>query len=254
MLLVTTSINPTVMDIQYAIGFAQKYCLKYVERRNNTISYLLRDSRYDLACVIKTGEIKLVKEGQNFFFHPNMAMLRIDNLKKGKRDRLMDLAEIRDGDRVLDCTLGMGSDSLVFAYRVGTKGSVTGLEKSPVLAEFVSLGIKEYDLKTINGLKNRIRVVNQDYNSFLKELPENSYDIIYFDPMFDKTLDRANGLDIVRDLAEYRSLELEDIQEAKRVGRRYIIVKDGAPAKTLKRLNIPIISTGRKICYGRIEL
>lgn len=254
MLLVTTPINPSDLDIQYACKFAQQYGFKYVERRNSTITYLLRDREFDLACVVKNGEIKLVKEGQNYFFHPNMAMLRINNLKKGESDRLMELAEIRLGDDVLDCTLGMGSDSLVYAYSVGILGSVTGVEKSPVLAELVEVGLQEYNHRDIIELKNRIRVINQDYKTLLKELPDNSYDVIYFDPMFDNTLDKANGLDIVRDLAEYKPLELEDIQEAKRLGRRYIIIKDGAPAKTLKRLNIPIVSTGRKTCYGRIEL
>lgn len=254
MFLVTTPINPTNYDINVAREFANRYGYSYIERRNSTISYLLRGKEFNICCVIKVGEIKVVKGGVNYFFHPNMAMLRIDNLIKGKSDRLMDISETREGDQILDCTLGMGSDTLVFAQVVGDTGRVTGIESSPILAELVNIGFNEYNHPLFEGLKKRISIINSDYGSFLKKQSDKSFDIVYFDPMFDNTFRKANGLDIVRDLAEYRPLVLDDISEAKRVARRYVVIKDGAPAKTLKRLNIPIISKGRKTCYGRIEL
>ena len=35
---------------------------------------------------------------------------------------------------------------------------------------------------------DNITVINQDYLSFLKEQEDNSFDVIYFDPMFRHTL------------------------------------------------------------------
>ncbi len=55
------------------------------------------------------------------------------------------LAELRAGDTILDCTLGLGQDALVAALVVGPSGRVVALEKSLALYAVVSEGLNAYD-------------------------------------------------------------------------------------------------------------
>lgn len=254
MIMVTTPIKPTDRDLLIAEELALKLGYKFIPRGNSSISHLLKRVDGEVACVVKDKEIKVVIDGQNYKFHPNMAKLRLDKLLKGEHDRLLDLSNIEEGDRVLDCTLGMASDTLVFSYAVGESGEVLGIESSPLITELTKRGMELYNDPQIQELGRRVTIVNSDYRDFLKIQRSKSFDVIYFDPMFENTRKRANGLDIIRRLAEYRPLELEDIEEAYRVSRRSIIIKDGADASTLKRLNIPIVSKRKKTTYGRIDL
>lgn len=246
-ILVTTPISPTVIDLDRAKSIALKHNLHFVDRGNNSINFLLGRFGGDICCVVKQSEIKMVWEGQSFIFHPNIAKLRLENLKKGRTDRLIEVSGIVPGDKVLDCTLGMGSDFMVLSRVTGECGEVVGLEKSPLLAEIVSSGIKDYCYPNYN-------IIHIDYLSYLKGLEDNSFDIVYFDPMFDKTKDRSSGLDLIRKLAEYKPLNMDSVNEAIRVARRSVVIKDNVTGSILKRLNIPVVSSGRKTSYGRIDL
>ena len=51
-------------------------------------------------------------------------------------DRLVDLAEIGPGDRVLDVATGLGEPAATAARRVGPNGHVDGVDLSPGMLEF----------------------------------------------------------------------------------------------------------------------
>lgn len=243
---ITTSPASNEIDMEMAQHLAKKFNIPFIPRSNYTISFICRRNSLDGALIVNNEEVTFIQNKKSFSFHPNMASLRINNLTNGKRDRLIELSEATSGERVLDCTLGMASDAMVFSHAVGKEGEVVGLEKSGILKIIVETGLKK--LKISN-----IRVIDSDYSSFLTKEKDNSFDIVYLDPMFDKSLEKSNGLELVRRLAEYTPLTEGDIKEAVRISRRYVIVKDGREGSTLKRLNIPIFSKGRKICYGRIS-
>lgn len=57
-------------------------------------------------------------------------------LRNGEPDTLLALAGVRPGDRIVDCTAGLGSDAIVFAFAVGDEGTVVALESAAIPAFF----------------------------------------------------------------------------------------------------------------------
>lgn len=252
--LVTTPISPNNEAIENAKSLSLELNSIYCERGKNTLKSLTSRYNVQAGVICEKNKIRLVHNGKNFEFHPNMALLRIETLKESKKDRFIEIAKIKPGDRVLDCTCGLASDAIVAAYITGESGLVTALETSPVLYQIVKCGLKNYFHKKgdINSAMRRVNIINSDYNQYLKQQETNSYDIVYFDPMFENTRNRAQGLDIVRNLACYSLPDLNILNEAKRVARKHVIIKDTAPGLYLRKLNIPVISKARKIWYGRL--
>ena len=107
--------------------------------------------------------------------------------------------------------LGFASDAIISSYGVGPKGKVIGLEVNPLIALIVKDGLKTY-LPTNYDLKSamdNITVINQDYLSFLKEQEDNSFDVIYFDPMFRHALTDSKSLNPLRQLADMRAVSMK---------------------------------------------
>lgn len=254
-ILVTTPINPSEEIIQKSKELASDLKAIYCERKKNTLNYLTNRYRVESALLFDGIKIRLVHNKKSFEFHPNMALLRIESLKNGKNDRYIDLAKIEPGDKVLDCTCGLASDAIVASYVTGKTGSVTALEASAILSNIVKYGLQNYSHKkeAINSAMRRIEIVNCNYNDYLKSLESNSYDIVYLDPMFKKTRYKAQGLDIVRNLGCYNLPTKANLNEARRVARKHVIIKDSAPGLFLKSMNITVISKARKIWYGILK-
>lgn len=255
-LIITTGISPSDEDRKNALLISEELTIPFCLRQKNTIKNLMNNNNVQGVVIVSSGAIRLHSKNKSFGFHPNMAMIRIQTLLDGKRDRFLDVTGIKPGDRVLDCTCGMASDALISAWGAGEKGSVTALEASPLLSRIVSAGIKNYSHKKdlLCDLKNRITVINEDYRSFLKRQKSSSWDVICFDPMFKQTHKEAHGLDLVRNLASYSLPDHDVFKEAKRVARRCVVIKDGSFGPFLKKMNIPVVSMAKKVCYGRIDL
>src|SRR5512138_2034020 len=96
------------------------------------------------------------------------------------RDTFLEAAGIEDGDAVLDCTLGLGADALVAAVAAGPRGRVVGVEASPALAAWVGEGLRRLD----DEAAARIEVRAADHAALLAALPDRSFDVVVFDPMF----------------------------------------------------------------------
>ena len=52
--------------------------------------------------------------------------------------------------------------------------------------------------------------------------PDDSYDIIYFDPMFSEAIDNSNAIRTIHHQTEQSGLNVETIIEARRVARRRV--------------------------------
>lgn len=254
--IVTTTHNPTNDEIDIAKKLAKKIGASYIDRGNSTISYLNRLTSTVASLVVKGNSLEFIKEGKRLFFHPNLAVLRVMQLEKGHRDRLIDLIGLKEGDSILDATCGMGSDSIVLSYSVGISGKVTALESSGIVYEIVKRGFKSYKSSKIelDKVMSRIELINRDYNYYLSSLNKNSYDYIYFDPMFESTREESKGLNMIKELADYQPLTIEALNNAKRVAKKAVLVKDNRNGSLLKRLNIPIVSTTGRITYGKISV
>jgi hypothetical protein len=158
-----------------------------------------------------------------------------------ERDPFLDACALRPGDAVLDATLGLGADALVAAAAVGPEGRVVGLEASRALAAWVAEGLRRLDLAPAR----RIEVRAGDHREALLALPERSFDVVVFDPMFRHARAEPGGFELVRRLADPRPLAPEVLAVARRVARRWVVVKDGAPGWDLARLGLVPLPSAR---------
>lgn len=66
----------------------------------------------------------------SFAYHPGMAVLRLQQLKRGATEHL--LTALNETKRVLDATLYSAADAAISAYAVGEVETVVGPEATPL--------------------------------------------------------------------------------------------------------------------------
>ena len=257
-MIVTTTYDASESIQVYARELAQRFQAKYVERLQSSIPRIR--NQYNIKDLLIVGEKGLRYhpfDAEEIFFHPSTALIRLKRLLRGETDVLLRLADVRPGDQILDCTAGLASDAIVFAYAVGQRGQVTALESSPMIGLLVQEGLSNYTsgLQEVDQAMRRIQLVNTDHTVWLSTLPDKSYDIIYFDPMFRKPIDESHSISPLRQFANDESLTILTIEEAKRVARRRVILKENRDSREFERLGFQKISRSHtKVAYGVIEL
>ena len=207
--------------------------------------------------LVKKNSLSVVTTEGELFFHPNTAHLRIKNLRGGEGDRLIDALKISAGSKVLDCTLGLGSDAIVESFVAGAAGKVVALEINPLIAEVVNYGLKNFsdDSPHILEAMRRVEVINADCAEYLKTCADNSFDVIYFDPMFRRPIQKSSGLNPIRPLADNRPLTNEIIREAQRVAKFRVVMKEHSGSAEFARLGFEIADGGKysSVTFGVID-
>lgn len=215
--------------------------------------------------------LSLEQNGTSLFFHPSMALLRIINILKGEADRFLETAKIREGDSFLDTTMGLGSDALIASWAAGPDGQVTALEASPLIYALVKDGIpkmaKLQPPKVKNALKEKawlelikasenIKLVYTDHLEYLRSLKDDSYDIVYFDPMFKITVDSSASIKPLKIWSDSAALRAEVVSEACRVAKRKVLLKERKGSPEFDKLGFRIVPTGKysSFNYGEINL
>lgn len=258
-IIITTGRKPTEADHARAAFAAQRLGGRVVPRRSESIAAL--GEKYGTPVILVARDDTLVLEEANdrLFFHPSLAHVRLKNIRlHGAADHLVTALDLQPGQSVLDCTLGLGADAIVESYAVGEAGQVTALEKSPLIALVMSYGLAHYagenNLDIVAALR-RIKVINADYRSYLKELPDKSFDAVYFDPMFRHPMESSAALSPLRQLAEGSPLDWASVREACRVARRRVVMKEAWYSKEFARLGFEEFSGGKwsKVRYGIIR-
>lgn len=261
-LTVITTIRKVTIDLENkAKQIAKDLSIPYVTRNNLGIDKIKQQENADTVIVVKKDKLVLDLPTGEMFFHPNMAQVRMKRLRCGDIDNMLEAMggrEFLQNKTILDCTLGFASDAIISSYGVGPKGKVIGLEVNPLIALIVKDGLKTY-LPTNYDLKSamdNITVINQDYLSFLKEQADNSFDVIYFDPMFRHALTDSKSLNPLRQLADMRAVSHEALNEAKRVAKYRIVFKENSRSLEFSRLGFTKICGGKyaPIHYGVIDL
>ncbi len=166
-------------------------------------------------------------EDVEYFYHPGMARRRVRNVAKGMGDPMVTAMSLRVGDRVLDCTLGRGTDATIASLVVGEEGRVVGVESVPVVAALTEQGLKTFDsgVGEVNQAMARIEVVCADNADYLAAAEPSSFDVVYFDPLFDRPVEASSAMVPLRALADARALTREVLDLARRVARRWVVVK-----------------------------
>ena len=256
--IVTTGRKAKIDSEILALKVAEKLNLKFVRRENFSTDALKKIYGVENILTAKKNSLSLLTEAGELFFHPNTAHLRIKNLRQGLGDRLIDAAEIQQGMKILDCTLGLGSDAIVESFVVGESGKVIALEINPVLAEIVRHGMKNFsaDNEVILNAMRRIEVVTADYLEYLKSAADKSFDAVYFDPMFRHPINKSSGINAIRPVADNRPLTLQAVQEACRVAKKCVVMKENSRSQEFERLGFKIAEGGKysSISFGLIKI
>ena len=257
---VTVSRKCDLQNVELAKRAAKALGAPFVLRGESPLAKIVEEAGVDFALVARDKMFYVydAKTAGEFFFHPNMAHLRLKNLRLGFKDRMAEAMGLSPGMKVLDCTLGLGSDAIVASHIVGDGGAVTALEKNPLLALTVSHALKNFstDNEPLKKAMRRIKVVCADYEDFLPNTAENSYDVVYFDPMFRRPLTKSAAMNALRPFSFCRALEKSAVDAAKRVARRRVVMKESAGSDEFARLGFGLTAGGKysKVKYGAIDV
>ncbi|MGN8646966.1 class I SAM-dependent methyltransferase [Gracilibacillus sp. HCP3S3_G5_1] len=228
-MIITTAGRVTPQLIQAAQRLSDMYNVPYVERNGRSIETLKGIHQAD---IIVTGKDRLfispLNEHNKLFFHPNMAMIRAKRLLMKEEDPFVSAAKLKNGMSLLDCTLGFASDSLIASLVVGSNGLVIGLEASKAVYIVVNEGLKTFNspIEKINQAMRRIKIKHVQHLQYLQQQKSNAFDVVYFDPMFPEAINSASGFNPIRANALGDDLTAEVIEEAKRVARQRVVLKD----------------------------
>lgn len=158
---------------------------------------------------------------------------------------------------MLDATLGLGADAIVFSHATGVHGKVVGIESERVLAILVEDGLRHWssDADALVEAMRRIEVRHANHLEELKRLPDRSFDVVYFDPMFEMTVQSSSGIAGVREFANQQSLHEEAVTEALRVARKRVVCKEGKTGRMYERFGFnPYRSGGQQVVYSYKEI
>lgn len=198
------------------------------------------------------------KDGE-YHFHLGTSVLRTRQILAGNEDRLCRLLPKEGPCRVLDCTFGHANDSTTISWFLGDRGSVTALEKSTAPYEIGRAGIESYQDKdpALTDAVRRIYLIHADFKEYLKNIPEKSFDVVYFDPMFRHPVQaKVNDMTGFREAAAYDKLDDETILLAMRAARARVIVKERPFSLLFKKDFFTRIEAkkGQTTAYGVIDL
>lgn len=255
---VTTVPNPAPSLITRAHHIASTLNWPYVERGRETVRGYFKRFSAQQAIIVHSQGAKLEHPPHApLFFHPSMGQVRLKRILQGEADRMLACAAVSPGDRVLDCTAGLCSDALLFAHAVGQQGEVIALESNPITASVIADGLQVYqsDMPELNESLRRIHLHLADHTAYLAACPSDSFDIVYFDPMFDSPQHESQSMEPLRTLANERPLSEATIIEAVRVARKAVVMKNSRGSLAFAQLGFSKIERGgTNIAFGVIEL
>ena len=254
---VTTSYHPQPERERIAKKLAERLSVPCVPRERKTLKQLFAETGFTQAVVVSQGEIRWEdREGRRFFFHPSMSAVRVKRLRSGGSDPLVESSGMRRGDEVLDCTLGMGADAIVASFAAGPEGRVVALESQLVIAALVEHGLRTYstDRADLTEAMRSVEVVCADYRDYLPRLPDKSFDIVMFDPMFGETVRESSAMQALRPLANPEPLDPESVKEAVRVARRAVLLKERRGSGEFARLGFRVAKEASKYAFGVIRV
>jgi 16S rRNA (guanine1516-N2)-methyltransferase len=189
--------------------------------------------RFEALLVFGRDGVTLWDREGRLRWSPGIAALRLQRIEAGALDdTFLRVTELRSGESILDCTLGLGQDALVAAHAVGPKGRVVGLEKSLPLYAVVSEGIRGHPLG------RRIEPVHADAAQWLATQARGAFDVVFFDPMFTRTRGSSGDFATLRRFADHSPLTGTMLEHARRVARRAVVVKGARYSQDLSKLGL----------------
>ena len=210
-------------------SWAESQGFTWTARQKRTIQDLMAEYGENFLVYSSRGPQIDRPEGSHFF-SLNMAELRIQNLRKGQPDHLLEalMGEKTQPLSVLDCTCGFGADTAVASFGLPEGSSVDALEVSPLLAAVTGWGFSHFIHKKddVTAALRRITLRCGDYRDYLYSDGGPDYDVLYFDPMFQRPVEASCQFQPVRAIMEHAGLTKELIERALRKARRRVVIKE----------------------------
>ena len=212
--------------IEQAKAMAASMGVEYLDRPHNQVLEDFMAAQQLAACIVLEKDGPRVHSSfGTFAYHPGMAEIRVQQLLRGAPDHLVRALDLRAGSRVLDCTLGLASDAAVAACVAGPSGRVVGLEASLLLHCAVQHGLAHYECKTplLTSALRRVQAVHAEAADYLAGCAPDSFDVVYFDPMFRHPVQGSKAMEALRPLSLEEPLAQETVQLALKVAPRVVI-------------------------------
>ena len=218
-IIVTTSVKTSDELIEVAKNHALNLELDFYYRNKKTIKELL--SSFDGLVVIYKNKISYFEDNSELFFHLDTTALK---LKNNDNEPLTEL--IPQSSSILDCTMGLASDSILLSY-YGNK--VTALEKNKIIHYIVSDGLRKY-IASDNKILSAMRSITTH------------------------NIKESMNLSGIETLADYNFPTEVFLEEARRVAKNKIIVKAHFRDNIFEKYNFNrIIRKNTKFHYGFID-
>lgn len=228
-MIVTTGGRPDHRSELLAMEAVEALGYPFVERKKRSIPRMHEEYGTDVMVSGKNRfELYRVGMEEPFFFHPNSAAFRLKRLAKGESDPMIVAANLCKGDSFLDCTLGLASDSIVASAIVGDSGKILGIEADAAVAFITGRGLQSFPSKSEQLLRSmgRIEVITSIAFDYLCTQPDASWDVVYIDPMFHRPIEESTNFTSLRQAGKHGRLSQEWMEQAIRVSRRRVVVKD----------------------------
>ena len=202
----------------------------------------------------KNGPALYTGEGKGHRFHLSMAHLRMLALSRGQGDYLVEAVGSEHLTSFLDCTAGLGGDSAVVSFAHPDCERAVALEAVAPLAYITNDGFRHFvhESECVTAALRKIQVAAVRYESFLRRCANDAFDVVYFDPMFSTPVSVSPQFLSLRGFLEETPLEDAQLDEALRVAKRRVVVKD-RPFSALFRRRPPDIFVGgtySRVTYG----
>lgn len=218
---------------------AAEWGVPYFERETKSPLEPMLASIADVFLVLG-GDGWTVHDAQgSLFFSPGMAQVRLRRLAGTAQDEdtILRLCELKAGDSLVDCTLGLAADAIVCASVVGPTGRLLGIEASKPLAIIAAEGLRT--------LSPNVEVRHGLADDVLRTLEPGSFDCVIIDPMFDEPNRASVQFETLRRFAVHEPLTIETVKLAQLVAKRWVVVKGGRRGTELTRLGLPRVAVRR---------
>jgi 16S rRNA (guanine1516-N2)-methyltransferase len=261
-LAVTTSVKPAAAIEEQAQDIAAELHAPYLPRSSRPLSEIFMAADADRLLIAGSDHLRLRDRATHteYYFHPNMFLIRGSNAQRGTPDHFLEATGLGPGDTLLDCTLGFASEAALASLIVGEEGHVDGLESVQELALLTQIGLQSFPMqsKELGAALRRVRALHADYRRYLSGCADDAYDVIYFDPFFEKRL--SGSEDSVSPLFVFGNpapLDAAAVREACRATRRRVVIKhprhEPLPGEIAALLTKTVGSRKSRLIYSIIE-
>lgn len=253
--IVTTSQKGKGNLISQAKTAARLLNMPYVERKRVSLANLQANYKdKDILIFSQQGPQLFTGEGKAHEFHLSMAQLRIIAYDRGETDHLVEALGNEPISSFLDCTAGLGSDSLVVSYARPECKKLVALEGNPLLAFVTNYGFRNFvhENDSVTAALRRIQVCAVRFETFLKQAADNSFDIIYFDPMFEVPVTESPQFLSLRGHLVESVFTEAILREALRVAKLRVIVKERPFSSIFQKMEPDELLGGKysRVAYG----